>query len=85
MEGSERLEEQGIKVNTLQIRQLHPFPKDTIQQSIDKASKVVVAEHNYQGQLSSILKMNIQLQDKLVNQTKYDGTPFLPHEIETKV
>ena len=56
MEGSERLEEQGIKVNTLQIRQLHPFPKDTIQQSIDKASKVVVAEHNYQGQLSSILK-----------------------------
>ena len=28
--------------------------------------------------------MNIQLQDKLVNQTKYDGTPFLPHEIETK-
>ena len=52
----ERLEEQGIKVNTLQIRQLHPFPKDTIQQSIDKASKVVVAEHNYQGQLSSILK-----------------------------
>ena len=84
MEGSERLEEQGIKVNTLQIRQLHPFPKDTIQQSIDKASKVVVAEHNYQGQLSSILKMNIQLQDKLVNQTKYDGTPFLPHEIETK-
>ena len=84
MEGSERLEEQGIKVNTLQIRQLHPFPKDTIQQYIDKASKVVVAEHNYQGQLSSILKMNIQLQDKLVNQTKYDGTPFLPHEIETK-
>ncbi|HCG76083.1 MULTISPECIES: 2-oxoacid:acceptor oxidoreductase subunit alpha [Staphylococcus] len=84
MEGSERLEEQGIKVNTLQIRQLHPFPKDTIQQSIDKASKVVVAEHNYQGQLSNILKMNTQLQDKLVNQTKYDGTPFLPHEIEAK-
>ena len=27
MEGSERLEEQGIKVNTLQIRQLHPFLK----------------------------------------------------------
>ena len=27
MEGSERLEEQGIKVNTLQIRQLHPSLK----------------------------------------------------------
>ena len=27
--------------------------------------------------------MNVNLGDKLVNQTKYDGTPFLPHEIET--
>ena len=26
--------------------------------------------------------MNTQIQDKLVQQTKYDGTPFLPHEIE---
>jgi len=28
--------------------------------------------------------MNTQLQDKLVTQTKYDGKPFLPHEIEDK-
>lgn len=83
-EGAERLESQGVKVNTLQIRQLHPFPKDTIQQAIDRASKVVVAEHNYQGQLSNILKMNTKVEEKLVNQTKYDGTPFLPHEIEDK-
>ncbi|WP_422636187.1 hypothetical protein, partial [Staphylococcus caprae] len=45
---------------------------------------VIVAEHNYQGQLSSILKMNTQVNDKLVNQTKYDGKPFLPYEIEEK-
>ena len=32
------------------------FPKDIVQQAINKASKVIVAEHNYQGQLSSILK-----------------------------
>lgn len=83
-EGKDRLEAQGLKVNHLQIRQLHPFPKETLQKVIDKASKVVVVEHNYQGQLASILKMNVTLGDKLVNQTKYDGTPFLPHEIETK-
>ena len=28
--------------------------------------------------------MNTTIQDKLINQTKYDGTPFLPHEIESK-
>jgi 2-oxoglutarate ferredoxin oxidoreductase subunit alpha len=83
-EGKERLEKQDIKVNHLQIRQLHPFPNKIIQEAVDKASKVVVAEHNYQGQLANIIKMNVNLGDKLVNQTKYDGTPFLPHEIEEK-
>lgn len=28
--------------------------------------------------------MNVNLGDKLIKQTKYDGTPFLPHEIEDK-
>lgn len=83
-EGKERLEQQGLKVNHLQIRQLHPFPSKTIQEAVDKASKVVVVEHNYQGQLSNILKMNVNVGDKLINQTKYDGTPFLPNEIEDK-
>lgn len=83
-EGVERLNAQGIKVNTMQIRQLHPMPKDVIQAAIDKVSRVIVVEHNYQGQLSNILKMNTTIQDKLINQTKYDGTPFLPHEIESK-
>ncbi|PTI70494.1 2-oxoacid:acceptor oxidoreductase subunit alpha [Staphylococcus succinus] len=83
-EGKARLEAQGLKVNHLQIRQLHPFPKETLQQAVNKASKVVVVEHNYQGQLANIIKMNVNLGDKLVNQTKYDGTPFLPNEIETK-
>ena len=68
----------------MQIRQLHPMPKDVIQAAIDKASRVIIVEHNYQGQLSNILKMNTTIQDKLINQTKYDGKPFLPHEIESK-
>ncbi|MCG3398720.1 2-oxoacid:acceptor oxidoreductase subunit alpha [Staphylococcus massiliensis] len=83
-EGIERLDAKGIKVNHMHIRQLHPFPSKTVQDAIDQASKVIVAEHNYQGQLASILKMNVNVNDKLVKQTKYDGTPFLPHEIEEK-
>ncbi|BGE82558.1 2-oxoacid:acceptor oxidoreductase subunit alpha [Staphylococcus petrasii] len=83
-EGTKRLNEKGIKVNTMQIRQLHPLPVEMIQNAIDKASKVVIAEHNYQGQLANIIKMNTNVQSKLINQTKYDGTPFLPHEIEEK-
>ncbi|EIO0079166.1 2-oxoacid:acceptor oxidoreductase subunit alpha [Staphylococcus pseudintermedius] len=83
-EGALRLEQQGYHINHLQIRQLHPFPTEVIQDAVDKAKKVVVVEHNYQGQLANIIKMNVNLGDKLIKQTKYDGTPFLPHEIEDK-
>ncbi|ARJ51739.1 2-oxoacid:acceptor oxidoreductase subunit alpha [Staphylococcus lutrae] len=83
-EGVTRLIEQGHRVNYLQIRQLHPFPTEVIQKAVDQAQKVVVAEHNYQGQLANIIKMNVNIGDKLIKQTKYDGTPFLPHEIESK-
>lgn len=83
-EGVERLENKGHKVNHLQIRQLHPFPSQLIQDAVDQAQKVVVVEHNYQGQLANIIKMNVNLADKLVNQVKYDGIPFLPFEIEEK-
>lgn len=83
-EAKARLEDEGIKVNHLQIKQLHPFPTQIVQEAVDKAKKVVVVEHNYQGQLANILKMNVNVHQKLINQTKYDGTPFLPHEIEEK-
>ncbi|WP_239749500.1 2-oxoacid:acceptor oxidoreductase subunit alpha [Mammaliicoccus sp. O-M53] len=83
-EAISRLDHQGVKINHIQIRQLHPFPSDVVQEAFNKAKKVVVAEHNYQGQLSNIIKMNINHQNKIINQTKYDGTPFLPHEIEDK-
>ncbi|ORI05075.1 2-oxoglutarate ferredoxin oxidoreductase subunit alpha [Mammaliicoccus sciuri] len=83
-EAISRLDQQNVKVNHIQIRQLHPFPSDVVQEAFNKAKKVVVAEHNYQGQLSNIIKMNINHQNKIINQTKYDSTPFLPHEIEDK-
>ncbi|WP_432371057.1 2-oxoacid:acceptor oxidoreductase subunit alpha [Staphylococcus chromogenes] len=83
-EGVQRIKEAGHTAAHMQIRQLHPFPTETVQNAVNKAQKVIVVEHNYQGQLANIIKMNIQLGDKLINQTKYDGTPFLPKEIETK-
>ncbi|MDT3994130.1 2-oxoacid:acceptor oxidoreductase subunit alpha, partial [Mammaliicoccus fleurettii] len=66
-EAISRLDHQGAKVNHIQIRQLHPFPSDVVQEAFNKAKKVVVAEHNYQGQLSNIIKMNINHQNKIIN------------------
>ncbi|MCO4096304.1 2-oxoacid:acceptor oxidoreductase subunit alpha [Macrococcoides canis] len=73
------------KVNHLHMKQLHPFPAEEVQQAIDKAKKVIVVEHNYNGQLGQIIKMNTNHQGKMIQMSKYDGTPYLPHEIEEKI
>lgn len=73
------------KVNHLHMKQLHPFPEEEVQQAIDKAKKVIVVEHNFNGQLGQIIKMNTNHQGKMIQMSKYDGTPYLPHEIEEKI
>lgn len=73
------------KVNHLHMKQLHPFPTEEVQQAIDKAKKVIVVEHNFNGQLGQIIKMNTNHQGKMIQMRKYDGTPYLPHEIEEKI
>jgi 2-oxoglutarate/2-oxoacid ferredoxin oxidoreductase subunit alpha len=79
-----RLEKDGIKTNHAHIRLIHPFPTDEIMPLVKSAKKIVVVENNATGQLANILKMNVGHTDKITNLLKYDGNPFLPHEIHTK-
>ncbi|WP_083978667.1 2-oxoacid:acceptor oxidoreductase subunit alpha [Bacillus alveayuensis] len=83
-EAMQSLEQDGLKVNHAHIRLLHPFPTKELLPLVEKAKKVVVVEQNATGQLANILKMNVGYQDKIHSVLKYDGNPFLPHEIYTK-
>jgi len=83
-EAMERLEKDGIKTNHAHIRLVHPFPSKGLLPLVEKAKKVVVVEHNATGQLANIMKMNIGHAEKIHSVLKYDGNPFLPHEIYTK-
>lgn len=80
-EAKGRLEADGLKVNHAHVRQLMPFPADLLQAEMAKAKKVLVIENNATGQLTSIIKMNVGMHDKLIHFGKYDGNPFLPSEI----
>ncbi|MFJ5765072.1 2-oxoacid:acceptor oxidoreductase subunit alpha [Lysinibacillus sp. NPDC093210] len=84
-EVQERLNAQGMKVNHAHIRLIHPFPSAEMAPLVAKAKKVIVVENNYTGQLANIMKMNIGGHDKIENITKYNGTPFLPGELENRV
>ena len=79
-----RLENDGLKVNHAHIRLIHPFPTNEVLPLIQSAKKVVVLENNATGQLANIIKMNVGHADKIVKHVKYDGNPFLPHEVYTK-
>ncbi|WP_315613686.1 2-oxoacid:acceptor oxidoreductase subunit alpha [Alkalihalobacillus sp. MEB130] len=79
-EAIQRLELEGIKVNHVQVRLLHPFPSESLKPLIHQAKKVVVIENNATAQLANIVRMNVggvEVESIL----KYDGNPFLPKEI----
>lgn len=79
-----RLEKDGLKVNHAQIRLIHPFPSDEVLPLVRSAKKVIVVENNATGQLANIMKMNIGHAEKITKFLKYDGNPFLPHEVHSK-
>lgn len=79
-----RLEKEGMKVNHAHIRLIHPFPTDEVLPLVRSAKKVVVVENNATGQLANIMKMNVGHAEKIIKHLKYDGNPFLPHEVYTK-
>ena len=83
-ETMKNLENDGIKVNHVHVRLIHPFPADEILPYVDAAKKVVVIENNATGQLANILKMNVGHANKITKLLKYDGNPFLPYEVYTK-
>ncbi|WP_027093573.1 2-oxoacid:acceptor oxidoreductase subunit alpha [Cohnella thermotolerans] len=81
-EARTRLAAEGITTNHVTVRQLHPFPSDLVEPYLKQAKKVVVLENNATAQLANLIKQNVGYHDKIESLLKYDGTPFLPHEIE---
>ena len=79
-----RFEKDGMKVNHAHIRLIHPFPTDELLPLVNSAKKIVVVENNATGQLANIIKMNVGTYEKINKILKYDGNPFLPHEVHTK-
>ncbi len=79
-----RLEKDGLKVNHAHIRLIHPFPTDELLPLVNSAKKIAVVENNATGQLANIIKMNVGNIDKINKVLKYNGNPFLPHEVYTK-
>lgn len=84
-EATDRLRKQGIQVGHAQIKVLSPFPVETIKSYLNSAKQVIVVESNGTGQLFHLLQFFGLSHPEMKSYLKYDGTPFLPKEIETHV
>lgn len=76
----ERFEKDGTKVHHIQMRLIHPFPKEEFERLTKRANKIVVVENNATAQLANIIKANVTKLE-LESVLKYNGNPFLPSEI----
>ncbi len=80
-EAMELLEKDGVKVNHVHIRLIHPFPADQVRPYIDSAKHVLVIENNVTGQLANIIKMNVGYIDKIQSHLRFDGDPFHSEDV----
>ena len=80
LDAMEWLQQDGIRVNFLQIRLVNPFPTDYVTKVLSKAKKVVGVEMNYSAQLIGILRERTCIPVKQVV-VKYNGRPMSAEEL----
>jgi len=80
LDAMERLNQEGWKVNFLQIRMIHPFPKEYVSEVLNKARKRIDVEMNYSGQLASIIReqTGVVMDNHIL---KYSGRPMSSDEV----
>jgi 2-oxoglutarate/2-oxoacid ferredoxin oxidoreductase subunit alpha len=71
---------QGRVTNLLRFPAVYPLDPVAVRAAFAKTRRTLLVEANYSGQFGRILRAEtgIELSDRLL---KYDGEPFLPHEI----
>jgi 2-oxoglutarate ferredoxin oxidoreductase subunit alpha len=80
LEALQKLTEEGFSLGFMQVRMVHPLPRDHITDVLEKAKRIVDLEMNYSGQLGGIIKektgvsMNFQV-------LKYNGRPMTTTEV----
>ena len=80
IEAQNRLKAEGINVNFLQVRLIHPFPTEDVSRLLGRAKKIIDVEMNYSGQLAGIVReeTGIPIDDLVL---KYNGRPMTSDEV----
>jgi 2-oxoglutarate ferredoxin oxidoreductase subunit alpha len=74
------LEKEGFELSFLQVRMVHPFPKEYVASILNEAQTKIDVEMNYSGQLAGIIreKTGIVIDNYIL---KYNGRPMSSTEV----
>ena len=80
LEAVEKFNEEGKKVNFLQVKYMFPFLSEEIKQILTSAKRLVLVENNYFGQLGDLIaeQTGIMIKDKIL---RSDGATFTIDEV----
>jgi 2-oxoglutarate ferredoxin oxidoreductase subunit alpha len=80
LEAMKMLEKEGFQIGFLQVRMIHPLPKEYVASVLNPAQIRIDVEMNYSGQLAGIIreKTGIAIENYIL---KYNGRPMSSTEV----
>ena len=84
LESMKFLENENVKARFMHILYASPFDSQRITEELNKAKKRVILEASYTGQMRKLIRQEtgILIEHPIL---KYDGRPFTPWEIRTRI
>jgi 2-oxoglutarate/2-oxoacid ferredoxin oxidoreductase subunit alpha len=82
-EALELMGAENVGIPHLQIKMLNPLPDSVIKDFSLSVKKILVVEHNYQGQLAGLVESIIY--KPVVRLLKIEGIPFYPNELVKRI
>lgn len=75
LDALDRLNDEGLRANFVQVRLMRPFPAKALAERLKRARRLVLVENNYSGQLGQVIReqTGIAIEDRIL---KFDGRPF---------
>lgn len=80
IEAMDLLKNEGMTLGFMQLRMLHPFPRDYVSEKLKNARRIIDVENNYLGQLGGIIREETGIQVGFYV-LKYTGRPITTTEM----
>lgn len=80
-----QLKEKGIRAKYMQMRTLWPFPRKKVEEFLGSCREVFIVENNFSGQLSRLIRSQVQVPIRIKNILNYSSQAFRPLEISAQI